>query len=67
VSARLIQEAKVLAARERLPAKFECRSIYELSAEEAGADLAVCCEVLEPDGLLLLASYRERNYAALPG
>jgi SAM-dependent methyltransferase len=47
VSARLIQEANVLATRERLPAQFECRSIYDLSAEEASADLAVCCEVLE--------------------
>ena len=47
VSARLIQEANVLAASERLPAQFECRSFLSLSADEASADLAVCCEVLE--------------------
>jgi 2-polyprenyl-3-methyl-5-hydroxy-6-metoxy-1,4-benzoquinol methylase len=47
VSARLIQDANERAAREQLPAQFECRSIYDLSTEKERAELAVCCEVLE--------------------
>ncbi|HVX66732.1 MAG TPA: class I SAM-dependent methyltransferase [Bryobacteraceae bacterium] len=46
VSERLIEEANRKAAAERLRARFDCASVYNLTAAE-GAELVVCCEVME--------------------
>jgi SAM-dependent methyltransferase len=47
VSERLIEAANSKAQAERLPARFDCASIYNLGGAAAGAELVVCCEVME--------------------
>jgi SAM-dependent methyltransferase len=47
ISGHLVEEANTKAVAERLPARFECASIYDLAPDGAGAELVVCCEVLE--------------------
>jgi 2-polyprenyl-3-methyl-5-hydroxy-6-metoxy-1,4-benzoquinol methylase len=47
VSERLIEEANRKAEAESLPARFHCASVYNLTASDAGAELVVCCEVME--------------------
>ena len=47
-SGKIIDIARANAGRRGLPATlFEARSIYDLDARHDGADLVVCCEVLE--------------------
>jgi 2-polyprenyl-3-methyl-5-hydroxy-6-metoxy-1,4-benzoquinol methylase len=66
VSNRLTEEANRKAVREGLPARFECASIYDLTASNAGAELVVCCEVLEhldrPDAALGVLARIARPY-----
>ena len=47
ISERLVREANRQAEADGLPARFECASIYDLTALDAGGELVVCCEVLE--------------------
>ncbi len=46
-SQQIISVAKENAARLQLPAQVRPASIYDLKAPEDGAELVVCCEVLE--------------------
>ncbi len=46
ISAKLVAAANELAAVAAVPARFECRSIYDLTGDRA-RQLVVCCEVME--------------------
>jgi 2-polyprenyl-3-methyl-5-hydroxy-6-metoxy-1,4-benzoquinol methylase len=45
--AETVDEARRRALAEGLEIAFECRAVQELTAEDDGAELVVCCEVLE--------------------
>lgn len=47
ISKRLVEEANRKALADGLTARFECASIYDLTEQQAAAELVVCCEVLE--------------------
>ena len=57
LEASSVAEANTQCAERGLPAAFEVRSLYDLTAEQS-APLAICCEVLEhiPDTARALAS-----------
>jgi 2-polyprenyl-3-methyl-5-hydroxy-6-metoxy-1,4-benzoquinol methylase len=72
IAPEAIAEARERALRANVRIPFEARSLYDIDVERSGADLVVCCEVLEhvedPEAAVarLAALARRRLIASVP-